>query len=84
LNLGGNVSEWLQDDFKPYSAPCWNPPGSRLLVDPMCDDGSMQPDKTWRGGAWDGTPGTALTYARGSWSAAATAIDIGFRCAKSM
>jgi formylglycine-generating enzyme required for sulfatase activity len=84
LNLGGNLSEWVQDYFKPYSAPCWNPPGSRLLVDPVCNDSTMQADKSDRGGSWDQTPGGALAYTRASYAAAATAFDVGIRCAKSM
>jgi formylglycine-generating enzyme required for sulfatase activity len=84
LNLGGNVGEWVRDFLNPYSAPCWNPPGARLLVNPVCNDNVMQGERSYRGGFWDGVPGSALGFARDGAGGGATLYDVGFRCAVSM
>jgi formylglycine-generating enzyme required for sulfatase activity len=86
LNLGGNLGEWLQDLFAPYSAPCWNPAGSRLLVDPVCgsDTNGQQLLGSYRGGAWNVVPGLSLSYVRASDPRDVYDIAVGFRCAVSM
>jgi formylglycine-generating enzyme required for sulfatase activity len=79
-NLGGNLAEWVGDDFAPYTAACFAPAaGSNLLVDPRCES----PGSTWsyRGGGWLGLPGDALVFIRKRASAAST--NIGLRCALS-
>jgi formylglycine-generating enzyme required for sulfatase activity len=81
-NMGGNVGEWTQDFFYPYSAPCWNPPGVRVLVDPICAAGNGL--RSWRGGAWELVPATSLAYARNFSPDTNSNWDVGFRCALSM
>jgi formylglycine-generating enzyme required for sulfatase activity len=86
LNLGGNLTEWLEDLFAPYSAPCWNPAGARLLVDPVCgsDKNGAQIDGSLRGGSWNQVPGMSLSYVRNDESRNNWDIGVGFRCAASM
>jgi formylglycine-generating enzyme required for sulfatase activity len=83
-NLGGNVGEWAQDFFNPYSAPCWNPPRSRLLVDPMCGESNPGGLRSYRGGSWDQVPGSSLGYVRGFSPGSWSDLNVGFRCAVSM
>jgi formylglycine-generating enzyme required for sulfatase activity len=83
-NLGGNVAEWAQDFFNAYSAPCWNPPGSRVLVDPMCGDDTMGGQRSLRGGSWDQIPGSSLGYIRQFSLGSVGYFAVGFRCAVSM
>jgi formylglycine-generating enzyme required for sulfatase activity len=78
--MGGNVGEWLQDFYYPYSAPCWNPPGARVLVDPICTPGTNGL-RSWRGGAWDLVPATSLAYVRNFSESDFADWDVGFRCA---
>jgi formylglycine-generating enzyme required for sulfatase activity len=86
LNLGGNLTEWMEDLFAPYTAPCWNPPGTRLLVDPVCvsDLNGAQISGSLRGGAWNVVPGMSLSYLRQNESRSNWDIAVGFRCAVTM
>jgi formylglycine-generating enzyme required for sulfatase activity len=86
LNLGGNMSEWVEDFFSPYTASCWNPSGSRVLVDPVCgvDTDGQQVYGAFRGGSWNGPPASALAFGRGNLARATTDTTVGFRCAVSM
>ncbi len=75
--LGGNLSEWVLDDYARFSAPCWSSPP--VLVNPRCVTGGVE--ATIRGGMWDGPLGFARSSMRSSSSAGPTA-NVGFRCVK--
>ena len=79
-NLGGNVSEWVQDAHAAYDAPCFMPE-SNLLENPQCTEGDVI---TTRGGGWAGAPIQARVFERNSESATSTIVDVGLRCARSM
>jgi sulfatase modifying factor 1 len=89
LNLGGNVSEWLEDYFGPYGASitdggaiCW---GGGLLVDPLCSiDTSGQGFRSFRGGNYASLPNGALSYIRNALTEPSYDATLGFRCAVSM
>jgi sulfatase modifying factor 1 len=82
LNLGGNMSEWVQDVFDSYADACWQ--GS-LLVDPTCKVGPAAPPiHSLRGGNWRALPDSALAFLRGAAQAAIYDSMVGFRCAVSM
>ena len=75
-NLGGNLTEWVQDTFQPLGGACWK--GRSLLVDPVCRSGSLP---ALRGGAWSFPPWTASAMFRAS-AAATEPNHVGLRCAK--
>ncbi len=80
-NLGGNLAEWVADDFAPYSdATCW---GASLdpRDDPRCVTGGA--DAVYRGGSWTSLPYNSHPFFR--WSAAKVGRlpSLGVRCASS-
>jgi formylglycine-generating enzyme len=81
-NMGGNISEWVQDQFAPYWSECWAH-GQRWLADPICQKWAETPG-FWsdRGGSWDQEPIAARVVERQGTKA--DKIAIGFRCAVSM
>ena len=80
-NLGGNLTEFVQDDFVPYEDNCWGT-NELILTDPVCQ--ASVETLALRGGSWDNPPNRAHTYNRNGGPASITAIDIGFRCALSL
>ena len=78
LNLGGNMSEWVEDLFDQYTGPCWQT-GMTPLLDPICSASKANFGHSLRGGSWASAPFAAETYQRNSSNNAD--IAIGFRCA---
>jgi formylglycine-generating enzyme required for sulfatase activity len=79
LNLGGNLEEWIDDQFIAYDDDrCWGTQVT-LHVDPVCSAGSLVPI---RGGAWDNVPSSAHSYQRNSSPDGGAAPNVGFRCAR--
>ena len=74
-NLGGNMAEWVADNFRPYTDNCFGADG--LVVDPVCD--APEPLHVFRGSGWNGLPAHAQTFIRNRASSAST--NLGFRCA---
>ena len=54
-NLGGNVWEWMEDNYKPYD--------SGSVVDPIVLDSSST-TRSWRGGSWNYHEATLETAGR--------------------
>lgn len=78
-NLGGNVDEWADDFYQPYTGSCWS--SGPLLVDPDCRGGQAGSNSI-RGGNWALEPFLAAAFVRDS-SVDQTLITTGFRCARS-
>jgi formylglycine-generating enzyme required for sulfatase activity len=66
--MAGNVSEWVQDDFKLY-------PGSHAKVE-------QQGLKVYKGGSFAASRADQVTYARFADFPTQTFNYVGFRCAK--
>jgi formylglycine-generating enzyme required for sulfatase activity len=60
LDLGGSVTEWTRDAYRPYSHRCW---GTGITTDPVCEDGEGVLH-TRRGGSWSEGPFLALAALR--------------------
>ncbi len=78
-NLGGNLSEWVEDLYADYTESCWQ---SLALSDPLCTENS----NGWfarRGGAWTGPQITARAAERNAQLNDKGSIGIGVRCALS-
>jgi formylglycine-generating enzyme required for sulfatase activity len=79
-NLGGNVSEWVEDFVTPYGTGCWTVDGA-YLQDPVCDAAGAPPVRGIRGGSWASMQLFARGFERngsdGGWSP-----FTGVRCAK--
>lgn len=85
-NLGGNLSEYVEDAFAGYSEGCWVQ-RERPLRDPRCAVPGAEPggDQSVRGGSWAGPPAVARSAWRGAVRAdGAGSPGIGFRCASSL
>jgi len=80
VDMAGNVSEWVKNDFKPY--PGSSAPASMFI--PKDTEGSyktLEHYKALRGGSWKSDPFSTATYHR-NYAMAGDASDfIGFRCA---
>jgi formylglycine-generating enzyme required for sulfatase activity len=74
-DLGGNVAEWMADDFA-QTKPCWAAP---VLIDPLCIVSGAPP--TLRGGSWDQASGYQRASNRAPYSKISQSL--GFRCARS-
>ncbi|HEY4116387.1 MAG TPA: formylglycine-generating enzyme family protein [Byssovorax sp.] len=75
-NLGGNVGEWVQDNFVPYTdTTCWGL-GSDVHSAP-CLSGTMP---VFRGGAWSSLPAAASATFRSYKTMDGASADVGFRC----
>src|SRR5205814_1594723 len=83
-NLGGSLSEWVDDAVASYGDACWHPDRT-LLVDPSCDTArpGFEAGRMNRGGSWEGVPSQALTLQRQYDSKGGSEASIGFRCAAS-
>jgi sulfatase modifying factor 1 len=78
-DLGGNLTEWIEGDFQPYTDPtCWGQE-TRLLVNPVCKSGG-QP--ALRGGSWLKLAVLAQVSLRNANINTQANRGIGFRCAK--
>jgi formylglycine-generating enzyme required for sulfatase activity len=75
LDLGGNLTEWTRDKFRPYEHACWA--GRGILRDPECVD-AMASAHPHRGSYYNASFATTLAVLRDSASAGDT---LGFRCA---
>lgn len=79
VDLIGNVSEWVADEWAQYDDPCWARPG--IYVNPLCtmhtpgDTDSLVPT---RGGNWLELP----IHAAGRFPQNAASPVTGFRCAR--
>jgi formylglycine-generating enzyme required for sulfatase activity len=82
-NLGGNLTEWVEDAFGAYAGPCWNK--GAVLVNPTCTTPDAGPSiQSLRGGDWAGPQFNARAYQRGPAVATGPEKTIGFRCAVGM
>jgi formylglycine-generating enzyme required for sulfatase activity len=77
-NLGGNLSEFVLDDFAEYEASCWN--RERILFDPSCKLPSAAANASTRGGSWGSATDRAEVTVRSPASLAGDWLT-GFRCA---
>lgn len=80
-HMGGNVGEWLADQFAPYDGHCSD--GPSVLVDPRCDK-AEEPVFLTRGGSWNQPPYQAQTTFRSPYGADLAVVQLGFRCAQSL
>lgn len=78
-DLGGNVEEWVQDQFLlPYYPPCGD------CIDPVTEapTASLVNDvRVRRGGSWSLPDTASRGVARGRWKRGEVLTGLGFRCA---
>jgi len=78
FDMGGNLEEWVADNFEPYGEACWE---ALHLNDPQCE--GVPGSASVRGGHWANVPLEARVVRR----TAGISIDVsqyrGVRCAKS-
>lgn len=84
LDLGGNVSEWVQDAFTPQYTSCSGGP----CVDPIAEEPFDRREKgnierVIRGGSWAMPASACRSAARSRYSEEQTPANVGFRCASS-
>ncbi|HKJ83258.1 MAG TPA: SUMF1/EgtB/PvdO family nonheme iron enzyme [Mariprofundaceae bacterium] len=80
IDMAGNVSEWVKNDFKPYQGS--SAPSSMFI--PKGDHGAYitsEHYKALRGGSWKSDPFSTTTYHRNYAMAGDSSDFIGFRCA---
>lgn len=77
LDMGGNVWEWVADDYAPYPKDDVTDPLVKLTAKPH----EPTPRGILRGGAWDYAALAAKTTYRLPWMVDAGNASIGFRCA---
>jgi len=80
VDMAGNVSEWVKDDFKPY--PGSSAPSSMFI--PKSNKGAYHTEehyKALRGGSWKSDPFSTATYHRNFAMAGDASNFVGFRCA---
>jgi serine/threonine-protein kinase len=78
LDLGGNVGEWVYDQFLlPYYPPCGGcvDPRNEAVV-PLADD-----YRIFRGGSWQVPEIASRTTTRSRWKRTDVMTGVGFRCA---
>lgn len=90
-NLGGNLYEWLADDWAPYTDPCWNPtqPGRHWLESPLCRlPADRRTDRSiLHGGVWNGLQLLSAVIERNPISSvrdSSFSFLSGVRCAKDL
>ena len=79
-DLGGNVSEWVQDPFTPRyldCGTCKDPVASLAAYDPAA------PKRVFRGGSWSVLLAHTRAAGRSRHDPRVASRDIGFRCVKS-
>lgn len=81
-HMGGNVGEWVADQFAPYDSRCSD--GPPVLVDPRCDKAEEPLSFLARGGSWNGRPYQAQTTQRATYNGDLAVVQLGFRCAESL
>jgi formylglycine-generating enzyme required for sulfatase activity len=78
VDLGGSVSELLEDTFRKFDHACWRSSDGVILRDPVCRSETTGMLYSGRGGSWSsGLAITAAPWRKSSGYSAAT----GFRCA---
>lgn len=78
-DMGGNLAEWVADDFTSYSdAGCWGP-DFEVRENPRCELGA--PEASVRGGSWVTFPHDSHVYFRRGAPKAARFHSVGVRCA---
>ena len=76
LDLAGNVSEWVEDTFRPHLPECAGPCRDPAVRGP-------EPEKGCRGGNWGGLAEMCRAAGRGRRAFDEVSHQIGFRCATS-
>jgi iron(II)-dependent oxidoreductase len=78
VDMAGNVSEWVINDFTPY--PGSSAPTSMFIAKQDKELGTVEHYKAIRGGSWKSDPFSTTTYHR-NYAMEGDASDfIGFRC----
>lgn len=87
-DMAGNLSEWVQDAFAPYTDDCWKPPAAHpnWLDNPVCKkafpQGPVNGEASWRGGSWWYSPRATQAASRFAAGVGAEHYGVGFRCVK--
>jgi hypothetical protein len=80
VDLEGNLSEWMRDDWEAEGEPCWSAP---LLTDPVCVSDAYPLRYSIRG---SGFASSAARASERTYDEVATintgSAQIGFRCAR--
>ena len=80
LDLGGNVGEWVRDEFRdryPGCEPCRDP-----VVEPAAAPGGGPLWRVVRGGTWDGLAEACRSPGRSRVEQDQVRVNVGFRCAR--
>ena len=77
FGLGGSMTEFTRDTYRPYRSTCW---ASAPLWDPVCIDDAHH-EIALRGGTWAQTPLSTCAM-RATTSRELYGYDGGFRCAR--